>query len=1300
MLTSNTSNMASAYRDRLTWLFLITLLCLVPPTCHASATSTPCSKPTNMVITYGALVTCTITPVGDRDIFHFQGTTGEAVEVAVVSTGNTPSTSPAFAVVLNSPSGVQIASSGGFAASTGFNATLASNGTYTIQVFTANDTGTGPYTLSLERVSAPPSPTAKPIVFQNVVDDQINLVGEVDLYSFNALAGAVVHVSVVSTGSTPSTSPAFAVVLNSPSGVQIASSGGFGASVGYDATLASTGTYTIQVFTASRTGTGPYALNLVCLVATCGAPSAPPTCQIGLTPASASVGVNGGASSLNIGLSDPTCAWTAASNASWVTFPGGSSGTGNGALNYSVAANTSSGVSRVGSITIFTSGAEATFIISESGTGCTFALPQASQAFLAAGGTGTATVIAPAGCTWTASSTGATGVTITGGSSGSGNGTVAYTVAANTSSLARTASLTIAGLPYTVTQAGTAVTVGCTASAAAAPVVALEGRTETLGDLVLNCAGLSGAVNADVVLSLNTNVSNALVSVSATDAVLTVNGANPQNGQITGYNSLRWLGVAIAPVSGGTATVRITGVRADASLLSAGANLQPTAITGLVSIIGPAPVPVSGAQQTLANASASLAFQKQQASSPTGGAQTLIPLVYQETRAAAFRAAAGGTPGTRLRMVLTNLPGTVQVYAPVFPNEGSSRAQLFSADGNGFGGSAVAGATMAGGTYQQLTVTGGTATATWVVLSADPSQVESLTFPLLVTNATNSDLNGIRVAPSLAPVSDFSGASAAVGVAYSVLLANPLAGVAPYTWSITAGALPGGLTLNGTSGAIGGTPTTPGTFTFTVKVTDSSSPAKSATQSFVITVAPLPRYRDSSVALKLVNLRMTTSVQFPGAGTSVKPGGSAQASLSTNAAVNVGSNVTFVSQLLNDTSDPTQTATNVIIRDNLPSGLNLIGCTASGGASCSSSGNQLLVNYGTLGPGQSATVTVLAKVGLVADGTVLENPVSAVSDQVNADLLAGTASSSFIVLNGVPIAVGSQPPSGSGSTQAFTFQFSNPSGYQSLGVVNVLINNSLDARNACYLAYVVPSTTLVLVDDAGDGGGPYAGSVALGSASAIQNSQCVVNVVSALGSGTTLSLMLNIAFKPAFGGNKITYVAARDQGAGNSDWQALGVWQAPLAPSGPIAATGVTPARWAAPAGTNQQFLITLTDSKGAGDFGIVNVLINNSLDAKRACYLAYLAASNTLLLVDDAGDGGGPYAGTMPLNGTNTGISNSQCAVNGAGSSVSFGPNTLTLTLNIKFTAAFGGNRIVWVAGRDAAFGNNTDWQALGTVQ
>jgi large repetitive protein len=64
--------------------------------------------------------------------------------------------------------------------------------------------------------------------------------------------------------------------------------------------------------------------------------------------------------------------------------------------------------------------------------------------------------------------------------------------------------------------------------------------------------------------------------------------------------------------------------------------------------------------------------------------------------------------------------------------------------------------------------------------------------------------------------------AANIGIAYTATLAAT-GGQSPYTWAVTTGSLPSGLTLNATTGVISGTPTTAGTFTFTVTVTDSAS---------------------------------------------------------------------------------------------------------------------------------------------------------------------------------------------------------------------------------------------------------------------------------------------------------------------------------------------------------------------------------------------------------------------------------------------------------------------------------------------
>ncbi|MGB7068167.1 MAG: BACON domain-containing carbohydrate-binding protein [Pyrinomonadaceae bacterium] len=177
-------------------------------------------------------------------------------------------------------------------------------------------------------------------------------------------------------------------------------------------------------------------------------------CTFSISPTSQSIPATGGTGSVAVTASNAGCSWTAVVNsAPWITITGGSSGTGNGTVSYSVAAHT--GPARVGTLTI----GGRIFTISQA-SGCTFTLSPTGTTLPAAGGNGSFTVSTnDQGCTWNAATT-SQWITINGGSSGTGNGTVAFTVAANVSP-ERTGTITVGGQSFTITQSN-----GCTYSIA------------------------------------------------------------------------------------------------------------------------------------------------------------------------------------------------------------------------------------------------------------------------------------------------------------------------------------------------------------------------------------------------------------------------------------------------------------------------------------------------------------------------------------------------------------------------------------------------------------------------------------------------------------------------------------------------------------------------------------------------------------------------------------------------------------------------------------------------------------------
>jgi large repetitive protein len=147
-----------------------------------------------------------------------------------------------------------------------------------------------------------------------------------------------------------------------------------------------------------------------------------------------------------------------------------------------------------------------------------------------------------------------------------------------------------------------------------------------------------------------------------------------------------------------------------------------------------------------------------------------------------------------------------------------------------------------GVTYSQsLTAIGGVSPYTWArtsgslpsglslnssgVISGTPTSTGTSTFTIRVTDSTSHTFSksfNITISTAL-NITTSSLPNGRRGSFYNQPV-SATGGSTPYTWSISSGNLPPGLTLNSTTGTISGTPTSSSTYTFTVRVTDSANP--------------------------------------------------------------------------------------------------------------------------------------------------------------------------------------------------------------------------------------------------------------------------------------------------------------------------------------------------------------------------------------------------------------------------------------------------------------------------------------------
>lgn len=153
------------------------------------------------------------------------------------------------------------------------------------------------------------------------------------------------------------------------------------------------------------------------------------------------------------------------------------------------------------------------------------------------------------------------------------------------------------------------------------------------------------------------------------------------------------------------------------------------------------------------------------------------------------------------------------------------------------GGTAPYQFTVAGGALPQ-----GVGLAANGSLSGTPVQAGTFNVTVAATDANAQVGTGNYTIAVTAPALALTPGSGALNATYGVPFAETLAatgGVGPYTYAITAGQLPAGISLTGDQ--LSGTPTAPGTYAFTITATDTGSTGAgapfTASASYTLTVS-------------------------------------------------------------------------------------------------------------------------------------------------------------------------------------------------------------------------------------------------------------------------------------------------------------------------------------------------------------------------------------------------------------------------------------------------------------------------------
>jgi hypothetical protein len=322
------------------------------------------------------------------------------------------------------------------------------------------------------------------------------------------------------------------------------------------------------------------------------------------------------------------------------------------------------------------------------------------------------------------------------------------------------------------------------------------------------------------------------VTAGAVPTGLTLNSGGSLSGTPTANGTFSFT-ATVTDAAGATASQAYTSVLI---------NPPPTIATTLGDWTVNRAVPSTSLLTTVGTGTPSFSYAVTAGGFPTGvtmspaGLVSGTPTVTGPFSATVTVTDAAGATGSTVYAITINPPPTIATTTlPDWTvNQAYSKTLLTNV---ATGTAPFAWAVTAGAPPTGLTLSGGG------VLSGTPSATGPFTFTVTVTDNAGATASQIYTAEKINPVPVVSTTTVpnwTVTRLYptQTLQTTAATGTAPFTWAVTAGGLPTGLTLN-SSGSLSGTPTVAGTYSFTATATDAAG--GTASQAFTsVVMAPLP----------------------------------------------------------------------------------------------------------------------------------------------------------------------------------------------------------------------------------------------------------------------------------------------------------------------------------------------------------------------------------------------------------------------------------------------------------------------------